>query len=612
MKNPKIIITVMAALFLIFVFGCNKDDDTQTDSNPVEVDYTKLELGIKGEGLVYFGQTSSWDKILSSRIPMEAGSDLLEYNFGLFYLSEGCNFLISDNEATSDFYSIGYSNVSITGDDADSLHSAPNNGFTVANAGEYYLKFFINTSNHKLYLKVEKRIEIILDGTYIMGSGTALESFDNKSRMTIARNEVTQEDRSELVEKYIAVKAGSEGFNIYVVDYGVTTKLGPGSDFAVVTELDHEEPTLGLWRGQIAETETPFTVSEDGLYHVAYDSEIGIVTMARVIWGIIGGATPGGWAESTEMEASAFDLNTISFSIPSLTLLENDYKFRYSNGWKVILDADFDLGDGNRGIIVNANYGGEVGNLIAGGYSLINDNYANYSVSMTWSIEDGHKASVEFESEADPPSEYPEELYMIGASIGGWDWTTNGIQMIPVHSNPHLFWKIVWIEQGVDDAGIKFAPGMEWVGDFGVDAAAGATDGVWTMGEDLVPDDHNTGYYMVVVNLQEETIEINAPMVYGLGDAFGSWDVGTLFTVDNTNEVVESPAFIADAELRIYIAANTLTIADGSPIEWWQAEFIALDGVIEYRGTGNDQEKLNVSAGQMIKLNFRTETAIVE
>lgn len=455
---------------------------------------------------------------------------------------------------------------------------------------------------------------VVLDGTYIKGAGTGLTDFDTKGKMTIAKNEVGQEDRASLMELYVAVKAGSEGFNIITVEGSVQKVWGPGADFAMVAEadLDAEEPTDGLWRGSLAETATPFTVAEDGLYHVAFDSEAGIIVMARVNWGLIGGATPGGWSESTPLTPSAFDLNTMSFSIPSVTLLENEYKFRYSNGWKVILDAEFDTGGADKGIKVNANFGGTLDALDAGGANIVNAVYANYTVTITWTLGEGTSATAVYESDAEPLAEYPEELYMIGASIGGWDWAANGIQMIPAHSNPHLFWKIVWIEQGVADAGFKFAPVMDWVGDFGVDAGAGAVDGVWAKGGDNVPDDHTSGFYMVVVNLQEETVEVNAPMVYGLGDAFGSWDDGTLFTVDNANKAVVSPAFIADAELRLYAAANTLTNGDGNAIDWWQAEFIALNGIIEYRGTGDDQERLNVTTGQVIKLNFETETAVVE
>jgi hypothetical protein len=59
---------------------------------------------------------------------------------------------------------------------------------------------------------------VILDGTYIVGAGTALTDFDSKGMMKITRNEVVQEDRAGLMEIYIAVQGGNDGFNIIKVD----------------------------------------------------------------------------------------------------------------------------------------------------------------------------------------------------------------------------------------------------------------------------------------------------------------------------------------------------------------------------------------------------------
>ncbi len=251
---------------------------------------------------------------------------------------------------------------------------------------------------------------IVLDGVYIKGAGTALTDFDTKGKMAIAKNEVVQEERASLFEMYVAVSAGTDGFNIYTVDGGVQTSWGPGGDFAMVAEadLDAEEPRDGLWRGSLVETETPFVVPEDGLYHVAFDSEAGIVVIARVKWGLIGGATPGGWGENTVLEASAFDLNTMTFSLPSVTVFEDAWKFRYSNGWKIILDPEFDFGGADKGIKVNCNFGGAVDALSAGGADIVNDTYANYAFDLTWTLGEGYSASVVFESEAEPLAEYPE------------------------------------------------------------------------------------------------------------------------------------------------------------------------------------------------------------
>ena len=56
-----------------------------------------------------------------------------------------------------------------------------------------------------------------------------------------------------------------------------------------------------------------------------------------------------------------------------------------------------------------------------------------------------------------------------------------------------------------------------------------------------------------------------------------------LFTEDTENKLLVSPAIAADGELRIHVSASTFTpVADGPEVQWWQAEFIVLDGVIEY------------------------------
>ena len=63
---------------------------------------------------------------------------------------------------------------------------------------------------------------------------------------------------------------------------------------------------------------------------------------------------------------TGFDLNTMTFTITDVEMTKADFKFRYSGGWKVELDPDFDLGDGNSGIKVNCNFGTAVDNLVPG------------------------------------------------------------------------------------------------------------------------------------------------------------------------------------------------------------------------------------------------------
>ncbi len=445
---------------------------------------------------------------------------------------------------------------------------------------------------------------LVEDGLYIQGAGTALTDLNGNGLMTVAKNEVDQANRATLYEMYVAVKAGSEGFNIVNVVGGVGTTWGPGSDFAIVAEadLDVEEPSNGLWRGSYAESTSVFTVPEDGLYHIALDTELGIVVVSKVVWGLIGGATPGGWSDDTPMTMGAFDVNSIEFTVEDVTMLENEWKFRYSGGWKIFLDTEGT-------VKVNCNFGGGLAALEAGADNMVVAEYAIYKFAMTWTVGDGHVATQTKTGDAEPLPEWPEALYMIGASIGGWDWDANGIEMIPVHSHGNAFWKVVWIESGVADAGFKFAPGKEWVGDFGIDDDTQAAVGDHMKGGSNVPDVAESGFYMVWIDLERDSISVTVPEVYLLGDAIGSWDTpnaDALFTVDNANEKLTiTKTLTATPELRMYAWHKW-------HYDWWQHEFMILSDVIEYRGAGDDQARVAVADGEAtVDLNFKTEAGSI-
>jgi hypothetical protein len=237
-------------------------------------------------------------------------------------------------------------------------------------------------------------VVIVLDGIYISGDATALDGYDVLGRMTVTRNEVVQEDRASLYEKYVAISS-TGGFSIRLVAGNVKTIYGPGTDFAVVAEADrdNDEPKVDFWRGSYAESETEFTVPTSGLYHVVIDTELMKVAIMPVAWGVIGAATPDGWGTSTAMTASAFDLNAMTFTISDMELRGGDWKFRYSNGWKVILDTVVDLGGGDKGVKVNTNFGGAVSALVPGGDNIVNDAPGVYTIAMAWTLATGHAAT---------------------------------------------------------------------------------------------------------------------------------------------------------------------------------------------------------------------------
>jgi hypothetical protein len=237
---------------------------------------------------------------------------------------------------------------------------------------------------------------IVLDGLYVKGGATALTDFDAKGMLKVTRNEVNQADRAELVEIFVAIKAGAPGFNIVNVAGSVQTTWGPGADFAVVAEADRnvDEPKVDFWRGSYAENTTAFTVPADGLYHIVLDKQLKKIAILPVVWGVIGAATPGGWGGSTAMPAKGFDLNTMTFEINDMVLTKADWKFRYSDGWKVILDAEYDLGGGVVGIKANTNLGGAVNALVPGGANIPNAEPGKYTAKMVWTLGSGFVATM--------------------------------------------------------------------------------------------------------------------------------------------------------------------------------------------------------------------------
>ncbi len=209
-------------------------------------------------------------------------------------------------------------------------------------------------------------------------------------------------------------------------------------------------------------------------------------------------------------------------------------------------------------------------------------------------------------------STFPTTMYINGSFVPGWAWTDDAVlEMIPVHSNSHLFWKIAWFGAGAE---LKFNSVRDWNGtEFGKTGDTSDANGVWNKGGDNIPVEV-AGYKMVVVNLLTNTIQITDPVIYAQGPAFGNWNGGEfLFTTDDTDaKILVSPAAVADDNARMYVTASTLTNTDNNPVDWWQAEFSVLAGKIEYRGTGNDLAGAPITTGQKVKLNFSTESGTFE
>ena len=201
---------------------------------------------------------------------------------------------------------------------------------------------------------------------------------------------------------------------------------------------------------------------------------------------------------------------------------------------------------------------------------------------------------------------YPEQLYMIGAEFGSWDWNSSDVvEMTPVLHHPDWgadaegqFWTVRYFTAG---QGFKFNSKREWGGDF------------WglTTNEGFTEKDNNcvvaeSGLYMVHVDFKREIVHVEPARIYGIGDCFGAWDEGmeaALYTNDGKTAKLTVPA---EGKMRIYAASSIST----SP--WWTREFDFADGQIIYRGAGDERPGAPVLKGQEITLNFNAGTAGTE
>ena len=234
-------------------------------------------------------------------------------------------------------------------------------------------------------------------------------------------------------------------------------------------------------------------------------------------------------------------------------------------------------------------------------------NYINWSADLQCPIISGKgkwKVRLDVNNWTYTINEVKPDLFLTGSN---YDWGGKWLQLVPFNKSEEDFWTIIYLHEGEQ---FKFAPQAGWGDDFGytgttINDEAGAnitssSDGNLVVGK--------AGWYLLKVqNGSTKALTVLQPNVYLIGDAAGEWNVADShkFTVPTTEDgVFESPAFAADAELRMCVSV------DG--FDWWNSEFMVFDGKIEYRGRGIDQNRVNVKAGQKVTLNFTAGTGEIK
>lgn len=355
-----------------------------------------------------------------------------------------------------------------------------------------------------------------------------------------------------------------------------------------------------------------FSVAKDGLYFLILNNNQNQLTVVPCEWGAIGAATPGGWDSETVFSDVKFDESTLKVDFTGkLIMSAAEMKFRYNQTWGISVPYD-----GATNVTIHTNMGGSQSGvalstasaeLKSGGDNLAVATAANYEITLTFDLRSSTFTASATMGEIIEPT-YPEKLYMVGDALKGWPgaWLDVAIELVPVNDMEGNFWSVAYLKPG----GFKFSPVLEWDGDFGIAENNSDAIGEYTKGGNNI-NVTTEGYHLIFVNLADGKISITEPhVILKGGAATGEWESSIetdAFTVDNTNKVLISNPFAKDAELRICVV-----LPDIDDDDWWRSEFIVLNGKIVYRGNGGDQERVNVTAGGKVTLNFETGTGVIE
>lgn len=454
------------------------------------------------------------------------------------------------------------------------------------------------------------------DGYYISGDATPYAKLSVKGLFTTGLNEAQSNVAIDSLQTmYVALKGGKDFTITHVAGKDVKI-FGQGSDAATTNPNGAMDQIKGnVMHGTLSES-GKFQVPTDGLYQVTVYTKTNSYTIGQVTsWGAIGGSMPGGWSSDVALNMVKFRQDTLVFRAENVLVLDGDFKFRYSGGWKLNVS---DPSSASSYVKINTNYGGTVDALVPGGSNISwpKTKVGYYTIEMIWIA--GHpemKAKLTKTKDYIPPAYPTNTVYLVGSGVGSdWGWGTTGDELPLIGlaggaSNEGIYWRIAYVTA---DQPFKISEANWGAWNLGLAAESTVSTGEF----DLVKGGGSqniklsqSGYYMFVLNCKDNKIRLSIQpvQIYGMGGAFGGWtsDVpANLFTVDNVNKKITGQTSAA-GDLRMY--AKHAWIPD-----WWNAEFIIDKGKIVYRGTGGDPAAIPVTAGQSISLDFTNDTGSIQ
>ncbi len=427
------------------------------------------------------------------------------------------------------------------------------------------------------------------DGFYVVGEACPFKSISengaNASQMATGLNEVTKAKRDGMYEKYIYLEK-DKNFALVLKEGTVETTYGADAEGLKAVELDGEDdqPTGTVYKGKLTENGV-LKVPAEGFYHIVLDLNLtgdldgtggAQIVIVPVKWGVSGGMNGWGLTEGTLTKISNTEFKV---EWKDQALAEGaEFKFK-NQGWKIQLDDA-------KAVKANLNLGKDA---VAGGDNIPVDKGGYYDITLTFKMAAGDIAK-SYTYTTTWTKEVVNNVYLCGEEFGNNDWANAGVaEAVAVNGQAGVFWITRYMTAGKTFKFAKTKADADVFSDYTLTGYT-ADGGVAT-----------TGMYTFVINTGEKTIKATEAKVYGMGDAFGSWDKGKYpFTITNNKATI---SVTAAGNLRMYVEV------EGA--DWWASEFNIYDGKIVYRGAGGDQAAVAVEAGDQVSVDFNAGTGVI-
>lgn len=456
--------------------------------------------------------------------------------------------------------------------------------------------------------------KVTVNGFYVAGPATGSDEIKPDCVMAVGFNEVDKAVRDGMYEKYIVLEANKEFYLLYNDGNTKSRYSATLAQFNTPEEEAYADNPPSVMKGKlvIGDDAPAMKVAKTGLYHIVLDinktGDLDAAGGAQILlldasdFGVRGGMN--GWGfTSADPKVTEFSNEGVTFNFKDQELGKGgEFKFATGNYWKVTLD---DAGKVKAEVSLAAG-------MTLNGDNIKVDKGGLYDIALTFKLAQGSfDKSFSYTAVCTQESTAPETMYMNGGQWGGanWDWSADGIvELVPVWGAPGYFWCTRWFDGSQE---FKFCAKKEWNGDFGDNG-----------NNCKVPE---SGFYTVLVNGNENSVEIKPAEVYVIGlcgtpktENQDVWDFNgaDVLKLAADGQVLKG-TLASSAELRIASKVHPAAPIDGVTtgngwIDWWKTEFIFFDGKIAYRGAGNDQERVQGVAGKVLVLDFNNGTAVLE